>query len=332
MRILAVDDDPVILDLLQDCLNKSDDYELVCAGTAEEALELAQNTQTPFDCFLLDIMLPGIDGIEMCQTIRKQPMHLTTPIIMITASREVDLMGRAFAAGATDFVSKPLDGLELGTRVRVAAMLNQSLMRERDTRHSLAEMSELVRIRFEDPFALDVPEMSDLLALENHLLRMAPGCYAMTLFSAAVDSARGIYGAVRPTAFRNQMTSVGQATATSLDGLAYRLAYAGKGRFVGIVFSRNRLDETSIQTGIHAALETAWDVKRHDAPSAPQVNVELISRQRLWSGLSACDMMQAYLTKLDPLRLGPAEHEENLFARLSSKFGGEKTQHKSAHV
>ena len=62
MRILAVDDDPIILDLLKGSLNKDNSGDLICCETAEDALEVLETQTTPIDCFLLDIMLPGIDG------------------------------------------------------------------------------------------------------------------------------------------------------------------------------------------------------------------------------------------------------------------------------
>jgi CheY-like chemotaxis protein len=113
MRILAVDDDPIILDLLKGSLTAHDQYELMCSASAEQALQTVAAETVPIDCFLLDIMLPGVDGIELCDRIRKLRQYRTTPIIMITASRDPELMGRAFEAGATDFISKPLDGVEL---------------------------------------------------------------------------------------------------------------------------------------------------------------------------------------------------------------------------
>ena len=63
MRILAVDDDPVILDLLTGCLTENDNYELTCCESSEEALEIMQESNQPFDSFLLDIMMPGINAM-----------------------------------------------------------------------------------------------------------------------------------------------------------------------------------------------------------------------------------------------------------------------------
>ena len=71
MRILAVDDDPVILDLLTDVFCLQDGYELECHSTAESGIAALTEAKHPFDCILLDIMLPGISGVEMCQKLRQ---------------------------------------------------------------------------------------------------------------------------------------------------------------------------------------------------------------------------------------------------------------------
>ena len=66
MRIMAVDDDLLILDLLRECLTKQGGYDLTCCETAEDALQLMEEETLPFDCFLLDIMLPGVDVLCGC--------------------------------------------------------------------------------------------------------------------------------------------------------------------------------------------------------------------------------------------------------------------------
>ncbi len=148
MRILAVDDDPIIQDLLRDSLAAQGQTDLTLASSAEEAVALLEAAKRPFETFLLDIHLPGSDGIDLCRQIRAQDRHRMTPIFMITASREPDMMHRAFDAGATDYVSKPFDSLELGTRVKLAQMLNESVLREQSNRHRLEELTRLTKIRY----------------------------------------------------------------------------------------------------------------------------------------------------------------------------------------
>lgn len=120
MRILAVDDDPFILELLPMISAKVGFSEVALAASGDEALRLLQNAETAFDCLLLDISMPGMDGIELCRRIRRMPRYRQTPIVMLTAMRDMQNMGDAYRAGATDYATKPFDIEELGTRLRMA--------------------------------------------------------------------------------------------------------------------------------------------------------------------------------------------------------------------
>jgi CheY-like chemotaxis protein len=123
MKILAVDDDPVALDILGATLTRANYLDLTLASSAEKALEKLGKTDVPFDCCLLDIQMPGIDGIELCAAIRDMPDYRHAPIVMITSLSDQGSIDRAYAAGATDYVTKPFNGLELGSRIRVAGIL-----------------------------------------------------------------------------------------------------------------------------------------------------------------------------------------------------------------
>ncbi len=123
MKILAVDDDPVALDILSATLTRANYLDLTLANSAEEALDELGETEVPFDCCLLDIQMPGIDGIELCAAIRDMPDYQHAPIVMITSLSDQSSIDRAYAAGATDYVTKPFNGLELGSRIRVAGIL-----------------------------------------------------------------------------------------------------------------------------------------------------------------------------------------------------------------
>ena len=111
-RILLVDDEPLILKPLKYQL-EMDGYETELAMDGEEALE--KFFSWPFDFVLLDVMLPKLDGLSVCQRIRE---HSTVPIIMLTAKGEdMDkILGLEY--GADDYMTKPFNTLEVRTRIR----------------------------------------------------------------------------------------------------------------------------------------------------------------------------------------------------------------------
>jgi adenylate cyclase len=112
--ILIVDDQPQNLRLL-DAILQPRGYRTVAAASGEEALELLRREQA--DLVLLDILMPGMDGYEVCRRIRGHPETEFLPVVMITASDTAQKL-RATEAGADDFVTKPFDQGELLARVK----------------------------------------------------------------------------------------------------------------------------------------------------------------------------------------------------------------------
>lgn len=126
-RVLVVDDDPITLTLLEQVL-RSHGYEVVGAASGEDALLAAQSA--PPDIVLLDVMLPGIDGFATCERMRQMDPLLDVPIVMLTGADDYAAIDRAFAAQATDFISKPFQWRLLLQRVRYALRTGR-LTRER---------------------------------------------------------------------------------------------------------------------------------------------------------------------------------------------------------
>ena len=113
--ILVVDDQPQNIELLEAYL-VPEGYEIVQATNGEEALgKLSGN---PIDLILLDVMMPGMDGFEVTRRVRQDHTHRLLPIILVTALRETEDRIKGIEAGCDDFISKPVDKLELLARVR----------------------------------------------------------------------------------------------------------------------------------------------------------------------------------------------------------------------
>lgn len=120
MKILAVDDDEIMRELLATATLAAGYDDVTLATSGLEALQILEESTTPFDCFLLDIKMPKMNGIQLCKKIRKYKIYDKTPIIMITAVTETESAEHAFEAGATDYVAKPFDIFELGHRIKIA--------------------------------------------------------------------------------------------------------------------------------------------------------------------------------------------------------------------
>ena len=114
-KILIVEDNQESVDLLVYFLRPAG-YQIFTANDGAAALEMVG--KNPPDIILLDIMLPKLDGYQVCERLKKDKDYFHIPIIMITALKELKDKIRALEAGADDFVSKPFDNVELLTRVK----------------------------------------------------------------------------------------------------------------------------------------------------------------------------------------------------------------------
>jgi len=103
-RVLIVEDEESLLKL-EIILLTVKGYEVSGASTGNQALEMLSNES--FDLVLLDIMLPDIDGYEICRRIKEHPRHASVPVIMLTARKSNEDKERATACGADDYLTKP---------------------------------------------------------------------------------------------------------------------------------------------------------------------------------------------------------------------------------
>ncbi len=117
--ILIVDDTPENIDVLNGLLS---DFKRKIATSGERALKIALSN-TPPDLILLDIMMPGMDGYEVCQKLRQDKRAQEVPVIFLTAKTEKKDIIKGFEAGGQDFVTKPFDARELMERVKTQLKL-----------------------------------------------------------------------------------------------------------------------------------------------------------------------------------------------------------------
>ena len=114
-KILLVDDSNTILMMERMILNKGP-YVLVTANNGEDAIAKAR-TEKP-DLILMDVVMPKVDGFEACRQIRRETSTSSIPIIMVTTRGEEQNIEAGYQSGCTDYVTKPIDGAELLSKLR----------------------------------------------------------------------------------------------------------------------------------------------------------------------------------------------------------------------
>ena len=134
MRILVIDDSEEGCEIAEAMLATAGYEQDRTAASAADAYRLlgigeAATQPSAVDLMLLDILMPEIDGIEACARIRSDPRYSSVPIIMVTSLGDTDSLANAFVAGATDYITKPVNRVELLARVRSALKLKAELDR-----------------------------------------------------------------------------------------------------------------------------------------------------------------------------------------------------------
>jgi diguanylate cyclase (GGDEF)-like protein len=168
VNLLAVDDDPILLEALRPIVEPWG-MRLTTLNDPSQFWEVLHTT-TP-DLLILDVEMPGFSGIELCQAVRTDPQWQDLPIVFLTAHREPETVQQVFAAGADDYVTKPILGAELLTRITNRLERNQLLqtLSRRDSRTGLSnqpysqqELEQLLHKNDRTPVCLVLLTLTDL--------------------------------------------------------------------------------------------------------------------------------------------------------------------------
>lgn len=162
-KILIVDDEEHIRELLRYNLKK-EGYKIFCAENGKEALEIAKEKKPTL--ILLDVMLPQMDGYDVCKEIRKDNSISTTPIIMITAKGEELDKVLGLELGADDYITKPFSIRELIARIK--AVLRRTLLKSTEEPFKF----ESLKMDFEKHEVMKDGEKVDLTLKEFQLLEI----------------------------------------------------------------------------------------------------------------------------------------------------------------
>jgi CheY-like chemotaxis protein len=235
MKILAVDDDPDFMGVFKTVLEGLGYTDLTTASSGQEALELISGSVSGFDCFILDVQMPGMDGIELCGQIRALDSYKDAPIIMNTAVADRDYIDAAFAAGATDYLTKPVDEVEVKARLGVIEKLVTERLRSQIAlSHPGIDVFNGPSYGFLDGIPLKrVEGAMDLFSMGNYLKTL--GLFRALTISAIgirVMNARSIHDLEGGHVFGEVMIDVATCISDCLKPSNRMIAYAGGGIFV----------------------------------------------------------------------------------------------------
>ena len=154
MSILIVDDSPDQQALLRSILGKAGHADVLSADSAKTAARLlnldGDSANHKIDLILMDVLMPEQDGVDTCRQIKRCAHLEDVPVIMVTAKSDLSNLQEAFAAGAMDFISKPVNSIELLARVSSALLLKQEMDRRKNRELELRRSNEELQMALKE--------------------------------------------------------------------------------------------------------------------------------------------------------------------------------------
>ncbi len=318
MRILAVDDEPLFLEILEAVLHEQGFPDVTPVYSAKEALRELELSREAFDCILLDIRMPGTDGVELCRKIRSVPGYKRAPILMLTAMTDRQYIDDAFAAGASDYLTKPLDSIELRARMQMVERLIAEQARNLLLEQRIGLMSEAADTAIlpeELEFTLDSRVMLqgfdriiEYSALENYLLSLGvKDSYGALACAISITNAAEIFEQTSRVSFLNMLYDVGVTIETALKSSKALISYAGSGVFVAVLGDMRSSDIEGIEHEIRARLHDFDDIYAVDKVPAPQIGVGQVVRKSFFSRPRGTEMLQQAIEAASAGRPHPPE-------------------------
>lgn len=266
MYILAVDDDPIILELLGHVIQTMPEHELVTAECVTDALSVIAAQDKPFDCFLLDIQMPQTSGIEFTKILRDTEQYRSTPILMLTAMADKEYIDNAFEAGATDYITKPFELHSLQGRLSIV----EQLVAERRKNPTPSYAAKMLRdmspddlvdeltVDLHQPISImDVDGVIENHAMENYVTQLSrKSLCGSVVLGFTIRHIADLHECLSPFDFMCILTDVSEAISDCLLPTRRLVSYAGNGTFVCVVEGAAHIDierlVDHINTYIHA--------------------------------------------------------------------------------
>lgn len=287
MKIFAVDDDPIFAEILVAMLQSIGEVDVTVCCSPLQALASLQGPHDAFDCILLDLQMPEMDGIQLCQALRRRSLYRRVPIVMITSVSARDYIDGAFAAGATDYITKPLDRLDLKARIGMVARLveerrqTERLRREADRQNDALH----VNIDFQTPILIpDFDRGIEYLAMQNYLLTLGlKGMLSVSAVGIRIDNAAHIFSRTSRANFLGMLGDVASVIADATKADEMMIAYAGNGDFVCVVSRPLANAREEMEKMINFGLTEFEGLYVADRLPVPQVRVGLPAKSSFFS-------------------------------------------------
>lgn len=258
-RLLLVDDEPDLCELLSAALTAADGCSVAVAHDAREALQALSEEDEVFDGILLDIQMPGTTGIELCAIIRSTPGYDDVPIIMLTAMTERRFLQAAYANGADDYITKPFEFDEIRAKLGRERWMRRRRSHLKAGRASLgssaAQRGREVISALDDPVLL--PSIDRCIrrdAFQNFLLqaRKRPGS-DLSIRAIKVASVHDIFTRLTTAEYQNLMIGIARIVSDLTQESEDVVTHLGNGILLTACDGSSALTPAAMQEALHAS-------------------------------------------------------------------------------
>lgn len=187
-HILVIDDEPINLEILRACLVEQG-YGVMLASGGKEALMMIEE-QLP-DLILLDLMMPGMSGYQVCQHLRKQWNLVTLPIIILSAKNQLSDLEEGFRVGANDYLTKPFYSREILSRVRTQLLAKEAVDHIKENRQLQEEI--IRRKELEDELKLAQKRLKHILDMEEDAIVSLNFSHSIVFFNQGAETLFGYH-------------------------------------------------------------------------------------------------------------------------------------------
>lgn len=292
LKVLAVDDDPIIRELIRHVVTSWGYADLTIAESGEQAVELVDKEARPFDCLLIDMKMAEMSGAELCSWVRKLSEYEDTPIFIVTALSEKGDIDLAFAAGASDYISKPIIPSDLTLRLN---QVRRNIIRSELSASKAEKYSDLSSVGFHQPILVGgSSEEIEIDAMRNYVIRLAKSrTEDMNAFSFVIKGAAKIHSLCDHEDFLDVLKVTEGMIAKCLSKHRFFISYIGYGAFAGVV--QSDIAHDPMWKDIERRVQVSLRGVKVRSPSGSPIEVipYMSGPQQLstWSGLNALDVL-----------------------------------------
>jgi CheY-like chemotaxis protein len=317
MKILAVDDDPIILSLLEAFFNSVGTHDVTLAASGAAALQMIEQAgREVFDCFMLDIQMPEMDGIELTSHIRNISAYKETPIIMLTVMSQKLYIDKAFAAGATDYATKPFEVRDLNARIGMAEALvsarKANPYRTRDVEDFGTAGNADIKPLLHEALAInDVDNVIDCVAMENYVMQLSRAAlFGSTVFAFTIRQVADYHAVLSRYDFHGMIEDSAEIISECLAEHQNLITYAGNGTFVCVVESGYVPDMATLMDTVNIGFSRAEVYRTGGERMHPRVSAGRAIRL-IWKKGTA--VLNALADAQASAEIAAAEHEKSRF-------------------